>query len=88
MTGSCLSAGCPGCRQPKSPAAAEGARLLSHVEGQALHGIASLKADAERVAKVMGQIGHLDHNEVERAMIAVRRATAQLERLVARTEVK
>ena len=58
-------------------------RALSHLEGEALQRISILKGDAERLAKVIGGLTTVDQNALERAMIALRRATAQLEGAVA-----
>lgn len=89
MTGSCLSAGCPGCRQPKSPAAAVSVRprMLSQLEGEVLHRVSRLRCDAERLAKSMGRMADVDEHAVERGMIALRRALSQLEDSVTRNEV-
>lgn len=57
-------------------------RMLSHLEGEALQRIAILKGDAERLVKVIGGMTTVDQNALERAMIALRRATAQLEGVV------
>jgi hypothetical protein len=62
-------------------------RILSHLQGDVLHCIGTLKGDAERVAKAMAQIANIDPHAVERGMIALRRATAQLEDAVTRNEV-
>ncbi len=59
-----------------------GHRMLSHLEGEALQRIAILKGDAERLAKAMGRMADVDQHAVERGMIALRRATAQLESAV------
>ncbi len=61
-------------------------RMLSHLQGEVLHRVGTLKGDAERVGKALGQIANIDPHAVERGMIALRRATAQLESAVARNE--
>lgn len=60
--------------------------MLSHLGGEVMHGIGRLKADAERLAKSMGRMADIDQHAVERGMIALRRATAQLECAVTRNE--
>lgn len=62
-------------------------RLLSHLEGEVMHSICRLRADAERLAKAMGRMADVDQHAVERGMIALRRAAAQLEGAVTRNEV-
>ena len=62
-------------------------RMLSHLGGEVMHGICRLKADAERLAKAMSRMADVDQHAVERGMIALRRATAQLEDAVTRNEV-
>ncbi|WP_339535704.1 hypothetical protein [Pseudomonas hunanensis] len=62
-------------------------RLLSYLGGEVMHSICRLKADAERLAKAMGRMADVDQHAVERGMIALRRATAQLEDAVTRNEV-
>ena len=62
-------------------------RMLSHLQGEVLHRVGTLKSDAERVGKAMGQIANIDSHAVERGMIALRRALAQLENAVTRNEV-
>lgn len=62
-------------------------RMLSHLQGEVLHRVGTLKSDAERVGKAMGQIANIDPHAVERGMIALRRALAQLENAVTRNEV-
>ncbi|MFG0466674.1 hypothetical protein ACF8LF_18875 [Pseudomonas putida] len=59
-----------------------GHRMLSHQEGEALQRIAILKGDAERLVKIIGGMTTVNQNALERAMIALRRATAQLESAV------
>ncbi|MDG9891220.1 MULTISPECIES: hypothetical protein [Pseudomonas] len=61
--------------------------MLSHLHGEVLHRVGALKGDAERVAKALGQIDNIDPHAVERGMIALRRALAQLENAVTRNEV-
>lgn len=61
-----------------------GRRMLSHLEGEALQRIGILKGDAERLARIIGGMTTVDQNALERAMIALRRATAQLEGAVTR----
>lgn len=62
-------------------------RMLSHLQGEVLHRVGTLKSDAERVGKAMGQIANIDPHAVERGMIALRRALAQLENAVTSNEV-
>lgn len=62
-------------------------RMLSHLQGEVMHRIGTLRGDAERLAKAMSQMADIDSNAVERGMIALRRATAQLENAVTRNEV-
>ncbi|MDN4515427.1 hypothetical protein QYE47_23175 [Pseudomonas sp. 2,4-D] len=62
-------------------------RMLSYLGGEVMHGISRLKGDAERLAKAMGRMADVDQHAVERGMIALRRATAQLENAVTRNEV-
>ncbi|SNB63640.1 hypothetical protein SAMN02745900_01189 [Pseudomonas sp. URIL14HWK12:I8] len=62
-------------------------RMLSHLQGEVMHRICTLKADAERLGKFMGRMADIDQNAVERGMMALRRATAQLEDAVTRNEV-
>lgn len=62
-------------------------RMLSHLQGEVMHRISILKADAERLSKAMGQVADIDQHAVERGMIALRRAAAQLEDAVTRNEV-
>lgn len=85
MTGSC--AGCPGCHKGQASDVLARPRLLSYLEGQVLHRVGSLKCDAERLAKAMGQMADVDQHAVERGMIALRRALIQLESAVAQNEV-
>lgn len=58
--------------------------MLSHLEGEALQRVGILKGDAERLAKAIGRIAAVDQNALERAMIALRRALANLEDAVTR----
>lgn len=55
-----------------------GHRMLSQQEGEALQRIAVFKGDAERLVKVIGGMTTVDQKALERAMIALRQATAQL----------
>jgi len=59
-------------------------RLLSGLQGEVVHSLGTLKSDAERLAKAMGRMADVDQHAVERGMIALRRAVAQLENAVTR----
>lgn len=59
--------------------------MLSYLEGEALQRIGLLKGETERLGKLIGSMPVVDQNAVERAMIALRRATAQLEGAVTRS---
>lgn len=85
MTGSC--AGCPGCHKGQTPDASARPRMLSFLGAEVLYRVGNLKCDAERLAKAMGRMADLDQHAVERGMIALRRALAQLESAVAQNEV-
>lgn len=61
-------------------------RLLSGLQGEVVHSVGTLRSDAERLAKAMGRMEDVDQNAVERGMIALRRAIAQLECAVTRNE--
>ena len=61
-------------------------RLLSGLQGEVVHSLGTLKSDAERLAKAMGRMADVDQHAVERGMIALRRAVAQLENAVTRNE--
>lgn len=62
-------------------------RMLSHLGGEVMHSICRLKADAERLASAMKRMADVDQHAVERSMIAMRRATSQLENAVTRNKV-
>lgn len=59
--------------------------MLSYPEGEALQRIGLLKGEAELLSKLISSMTAVDKNAVERAMIALRRATAQLEGAVTRS---
>ena len=59
--------------------------MLSYQEGEALQRIGLLKGEAERLSILISSMTAVDQNAVERAMIALRRATAQLEGAVTRS---
>lgn len=67
---------------PESP------RLLTPLEAEAVLSIRQLEAQAHRLGKVLGSMADVDQHAVERAMIALHRATAQMESAVTRNEVK
>lgn len=59
--------------------------MLSYSEGEALQRIALLKGEAELLSKLISSMTAVDKNAFERGMIALRRATTQLEGAVTRS---